>query len=450
VLVNFGEANGAYPYAGLVQDLDGKLYGTASFAGANGDGTVFEITPAGVLTTLHNFDYSDGDYPYGNLVLGADRNLYATTSLGGINGFGYGTVFKMTPTGTLTTLYSFCAQTGCTDGIQPYAGLVQAADGNFYGTTHEGGANGYGTVFKITPTGTLTTLHSFCAQINCADGSQPIASLVQSTDVNFYGTTPFNGANGYGTVFKITPTGTLTTLYSFCARTNCSDGGSPSALVQGTDRNFYGTTSSGGANYSGTVFKITPTGTLTTLYSFCAQTNCTDGSYPSAGLVQATDGNFYGTTAGGGANGYGTVFRITPQGSLTTLHTFRASDGGPTLTSLVQATNGIFYGTNYYGGTNDSCHYDRGCGTVFGLGAGLGPFVETQPAAAAVGKRVRILGNSLKGATSVTFNGTAAAFTVESPSLIRATVPAGATTGTVQVVTLGGTLSSNVPFRVIQ
>ncbi len=224
---------------------------------------------------------------------------------------------------SLTTLHAFAGYPN--DGSAPSAGLVQATDGNFYGTTYAGGTSGNcqggcGTVFRITPGGTLTTLHSF----DCYDGASPTAALVQGTDGNFYGTTYGGGANQYyGTVFKITPSGTLTSLYSFCAQANCTDGSMPYAgLVQGTDGNFYGTTLEGGANSGcslgsgtcGTVFKITPGGTLTTLHSFCAQSGCADGGNPYAGLVQASDGNFYGTTFERGANGYGTVFKITPSG----------------------------------------------------------------------------------------------------------------------------------------
>jgi uncharacterized repeat protein (TIGR03803 family) len=188
---------------------------------------------------------------------------------------------------------------------------------------------------------------------------------------------------------------------------------------------------------------------LTTLYSFCAQGgNCTDGAGPIAGLVQATDGNYYGTTEGGGANNDGTVFKITPSGTLTTLHSFDGVDGANPNAALVQRTDGKFYGTTDVGGASGSCNPPNGCGTIFSLSVGLGPFVETNPTSGAVGAAVTILGNSLTGATSVTFNGIAATFTVKSKSEITTTVPAGATTGTVQVATPGGTRSSNVPFRV--
>jgi len=432
-LVSFDGTNGEFPeYAPLVQGLHGNLYGTTAYGGANGEGTVFKITPGGTLTTLHSFDSTDGEYPYAGLVQATSGNFHGTTSGGGANG--YGTVFKITPGGTLTTLHSFDSA----DGAYPYAGLVQATNGNFYGTTSGGGANGYGTVFKITPEGTLTTLYSFCAQPNCTDGATPYATLVQATNGNFYGTTEIGGANGYGTVFKITARGTLTTLYSFCAQPNCSDGATPYAgLVQATNGNFYGTTFNGGADGYGTVFKITPRGMLTRLRSF----DGTDGASPIAGLVQATDGNFYGTTEIGKPNGEGTVFEITARGTLTTLHSFAGADGAFPFAGLAQGTNGNFYGTAYEGGTAND-------GTVFSLSVGLGPFVETLPTSGKVGTKIIILGNNLTGASSVTFNGTAATFTVVENSEITTTVPTGATTGTVEVTTPKGTLKSNVPFRV--
>jgi len=471
-LFSFDGTDGLRPNAALVQATNGDLYGTTSGggvqpAGAGGGGTVFKITPSGTITTLYNFCSqggslcTDGAGPYAGLVQATNGDFYGTTEFGGSSSGCYqcGTVFKITPSGTLTTLYSFCTQSGCTDGTYPIGGLVQAANGDLYGTTAFGGdaacsfagLGGCGTIFKITPSGALTTLYTFCTQSGCTDGQSPAAGLVQATNGDFYGTTQGGGAGclpySCGTVFKITPGGTLTTLYSFG-----TDGVSPLAgLVQATNGDFYGTTSAGGANGGGTVFRITPSGTLTTLYSFCSRDPeyCLDGDQPVAGLVQATDGDFYGTTEYGGApsGGFaGTVFKITPSGKLTTLYSFCAqsgcTDGEYPEAGLFQATNGTLYGTTYFGGTN-------GDGAVFSLSVGLGPFVETQPTFGEVGQFREILGTDLTGATSVSFNGTPASFTVVSPSLIAARVPAGATSGKVQVVTPGGTLSSNVPFRVL-
>ena len=442
-LVNFDGTNGFNPTpAPLVQGTDGNLYGTTLFGGANQAGTVFKLTPSGTLTTLYSFcaqpGCADGNYAYAGLLLGTDGSFYGATILGGaiVSGtFGYGTIFRITPDGTLTTLHSF----DYTDGAYPYAGLIQAADGAFYGTTNRGGtsdtcgSNGCGTVFRITSGGTLTTLHNF----DYTEGIEP-GALIQASDGNFYGATAMGaGVGGYGTVFKITSAGALTTLHRFAGYP--TDGTNPSALIQATNGSFYGTTSQGGASdcQCGTVFKITSTGTLTTLVSFDGP----DGSMPLAALVQAGDGDFYGTTSKGGANGYGTVFKITSEATLTTLHSFDGTDGSNPPGGLVEASNGTFYGTTFVGGTDSD-------GTVFSL---PGPTVLVLPTAGAVRQRVLILGipgTTLAGATSVTFNGTPATFTVLTPSLIRTSVPAGATTGFVFVVTPTGTLRSKVEFRV--
>ena len=299
---------------------------------------------------------------------------------------------------------------------------------------------------------TFTTLASF----DWSNGASPaLMSLVQGLDGDFYGTTYWGGAYGYGTIFKIARSGELTTLYNFCAQSNCPDGAGPVAgLVLGTDGNFYGTTSYGGAHDSGTVFKIAPGGTLTTLYAFCAQAKCSDGAYSEAGLVQATSGNFYGTTAGGGTSGYGTVFKITPSGTLTTLHSFCAqtncTDGAYPRAELVQATDGNFYGTTYSGGTSGNCNAPPGCGTAFRVTVGLGPFVEALPYSGKVGATIDFLREGLAATTGVSFSGTAASFTVKSETYLTATVPSGAATGYVTVATPGGLLKSNKKFRVTQ
>jgi uncharacterized repeat protein (TIGR03803 family) len=443
-LLSLDAADGAPPFAGLIQATDGNLYGTTGGNGANGGGTVFKITPSGTLTTLYNFtncggSCTDGYSPIAGLVQATNGNFYGTTLSGGV--FLEGTVFEITPGGALTTLYSFCAQTNCTDGQAPSSALVQGTDGNFYGTTVGGGSGTppVGTVFKITPSGSLTTLHSF----DRTDGEQPYGTLIQATNGNFYGTTSIGGANGSGTVFKITSSGALTTLYNFCAQSSCADGGNSIAgLVQATDGNLYGETDGGGGDLFGTIFKITPTGTLTTLHSFDA----IDGEVPRAGLVQGSDGNLYGTTSLGGFPNGGTVFKITRAGTLTSLYSFcsqtNCTDGQNPVASLVQDTNGVFYGTTELGGAD-------AFGTVFSLSVGLGPFAETRPTSGKVGKVVKILGTNLTGSTSVTFNGTAATFTVVSGSEITTTVPTGATTGKVKVTTPQRTLTSNMFFRVI-
>ena len=327
--------DGQYPIAGLVQGTDGNFYGTTFQGGANASGTVFQITPSGTLSTLYNFcaqsGCADGRYLYAPLVQGTDGNFYGTTFQGGTNN-DTGTVFQITPSGTLTTLHSFCPQSGCADGQYPYAGLVQGTDGNFYGTTQQGGSNSNsGTVFEITPSGALTTLYSFCAQSGCVDGMNPYAGVIQGVDGNFYGTAYLGGTDGVGTVFQLTPTGTLTTLHSFCPQSGCADGAEPDAgLVQGSDGNFYGATVSGGTGSKGqgTLFQITPSGSLTTLYRFCPQNGCADGAYPEGSLVQGSDGSLYGTTYQGGANNQGAVFKLS----------------APTATSLTSSLNPSAYG----------------------------------------------------------------------------------------------------------
>lgn len=439
---SFTGTDGANPYAGLVQGTDGNLYGTTIDGGAYASGNVIKITPAGTLTSLYSFcsqsNCPDGQYPVSTLVLGPDGDFYGTTQNGGIFNALYGTIFKVSPSGTLTTLHSFNA----TDGVSPYGSLLLASNGNFYGTATEGGscisAGGCGTIFTMTPSGTFTTLYNFCLQTNCPDGQFPGGGLIEGSDGNIYGTTRSGGnltcaVGGCGTIFKITPSGAFTTVFVF----NKADGAYPApGLVEASKGLFYGTTGGGGAGGNGTVFTFTASGgTLTTLYGFSG----TDGGGP-AGLAEGSDGNFYGTTVGGGADNNGTIFKVTPSGILTTLHEFTGAFyyyfGG-----MTQGTNGAFYGTTYFGGTDSD-------GTIFGLSAALPPFVRAQPGTGKVEAKVRILGNNLTGTTSVTFHGIPATFQIVSKTLITATVPTGATSGRIQVMGSSHSLLSNVAFLV--
>jgi uncharacterized repeat protein (TIGR03803 family) len=457
-LASFNYTNGADPwYAALVQATDGNLYGTTYDGGAYGKGVVFRISTGGALTTVYSFcaqsNCTDGSYPYAGLIEATDGNLYGTTYSGGANNFG--TVFQVSLSGTFTTLHSFA---GSDDGTGPIGPLVQGTDGNLYGTTWGVTGNDLGTIFKITLSGTLTTLYGFAP----GDDGHPYAGLLQASDGNFYGTTN-GGGTAHGTVFQITPGGTFTTLYFFCSQINCTDGSYPyDGLVQATDGNLYGTTGYGGVDVTcaggygcGTVFKITTTGALTTLYSFSCNSTCPGGYQPYSGLVQATDGNFYGTTTSGGTGlngGEGTIFEITPSGTLTTLYSFCPSqvncpDGALPYDGLVQDTNGAFYGVTNYGGSGFQGNFGP-YGAVFSEYVGLGPFVKTLPTSGKVGSAVQILGTNLTGAISVSFNGTAASFTVSSASLITTTVPAGATSGPLTVITPSGMLTSNLPFTI--
>lgn len=471
-LFTFDETDGAQPmYMALVQGIDGELYGTTSIGGTatqcyyGGCGTVFRITPAGVLTVLYSFCVGDdclgGTAPQAGLVLATDGNFYGTTATS--------SVFRITSKGSLTTIFNICYAGVCKNGQNPWAPVIQGSNGNLYGTASSGGhcsqPGGCGTLFEVSTQGTLVRVYRFCSEANCPDGRNPYAPLVQGTDGNFYGTTAFGGVNDAGTLFKVIPQGVLTTLHSFCSQPNCSDGEVPTAsLIQASDGNLYGTTFYGGnsncafSNSCGTIFKITPDGILTTVYRFCEQVNCPDGSNPWAGLIQGTDGNFYGTTPYGGADlvdcsnnfpGCGTVFQITPEGVLTTLHSFSNIDGAAPQGGLLQATNGIFYGTTTLGGKLNCLYPSGSCGTVFSINMGLDPFVSFVRNPARVGQQFGILGQGLTGSSSVSLNGTPASFIIKSDTLILATVPSGATTGYVTVTTPTGVLTSNVPFNVI-
>jgi uncharacterized repeat protein (TIGR03803 family) len=446
-LVDFNGANGSSPSGEfpLVQGTDGNLYGITyyggtganCFNGSEGCGTFFKMSPSGELTTLYNFcslsKCSDGAGPE-SLIQASDGNFYGVTFLGGCDPDNEcGTIFEVTPSGTLTTLYDFCQLSECADGQEPTA-LVQATNGNFYGTTWYGGTHRLGSVFELTSTGKLTTLHNYCAKTGCPDGSTP-SSLIQASNGNFYGST------GDHTIFEMTPAGKLTTVFTF-------KHGASNALIQTANGDFYGTTDTGGSGDRGIVFGMTPAGKLKTLHSFCPA-NCATGDSPLSGLTQGSDGNFYGTTyLAGNTSNAGSVYEITPTGTFTTLYLFCSEtncadgEGGG---ALMQYTNGDFYGTTGGGGTGT-----EGSGTVFSLSTGLAPFVAARPGFGPASQSVTILGNGLTGTTSVTFSGVAATFTVVSDTYIQAQVPSGATTGTIAVTTPGGTLSSNVAFQVLQ
>ena len=439
VLYNFGSNTGDPinpQYDGVIaQGRDGNLYSTtATGGGANNFGTMFQITSGGTLTVPYTFGCcSLGIEPQSGLTLGADGNFYGTTPSGGTVGFG--TVFKITPAGTLTVLYNFSS----TDGSTPYAPPIQGTDGNFYGTTLAGGANGLGTVYKLTPSGTLTTLYSFDA----AHGYNAVAPLLQGTDGNFYGTAETGGASGDGLVFRITSTGKLTVLVNF----DGTNGMQPlSPLIQGIDGNFYGTTSGALPNNTGVVFRMTSTGKITVLHTM---NGTTDGKEPVAGLLQASDGNLYGVNQYGGAADAGTIFRISPKSPFqyNVLYNFDGVTAEFPQVTLVEHTNGIFYGDTQSGGSGTQCGAS-GCGTFFSLNVGLTPFVKLLPTSGKVTKSIGILGQGLTGTTAVSFNGTAASFHVSSDTFLTATIPAGATTGPVTVTTPSGNLKSNVSFRV--
>jgi uncharacterized repeat protein (TIGR03803 family) len=373
--------DGANSYAGLVMDAQGNLYGTADQGGdgscSSGCGIVFEVTASGTEEVLYNFTQSSfdyfpyGAYPWGTLVSDALGNLYGTTVVGGVNSMG--TVFELTPSEsgwTETVLYSFCSAQNCADGSVLYTGVVRDQQGNLYGATTYGGARDTGTVFEVTPTGTETVLHSFRSLLRPSapslpawlkDGAYP-SGLILDSQGNLYGTTSAGGASSSGVAFKLDPSGTETLLHTFTGPPN--DGSSPgSSLIMDAQGNLYGTTESGGAYNNGTVFKLTPSGTETVLHSFAGSPN--DGFFPEAPLIMDAQGNLYGTTFAGGnpncVDGCGTIFEITSSGTEKVLYSFTGgADGAYSHSSLIFDAQGNLYGTTYAGGADND-------GTVFKL-----------------------------------------------------------------------------------
>ena len=442
-LAVFNGTNGSGPST-VIQATDGNFYATTAGAGegAGSVGNVVRITPTGEITSIYDFcsksHCADGAVPTTPPILGSDGNLYGVTGAGGSdlnNGGGWGTVYKLTLDGQLTTLYTFCTVSPCLDGASP-AGIMQAADGYLYGVTdYAGGDSNAGTLFKISTTGEFSIVHTFCSLANCADGSAPGSAPIQGIDGSLIGTTRWGGTHGGGVVYALSPLGTFNVVHTFfCANGPCPRGYAPNGVVQDAAGNLFGTTLFGGSAGDGTAFEITSTQQFKLLHSFTYGA----GTDPNR-LTLGNDGNFYGTTEG--INGYGTIYRITPAGAYTTLHNFTYGGSTVPYTGLYQAPDGNFYRAIEYYGINSN-------GAEYSFNYNLGPLVQTVPLRGTVGTSVNILGNGLTGSTSVTFNGVEAAFTVESDTYIKATVPKGATTGKVSVVTPSGTLNSNPQFVV--
>jgi uncharacterized repeat protein (TIGR03803 family) len=436
-LAAFDGVNGSQPST-VIQATDGNLYATTTGNTVGLEfGNVVKITPAGEISTVYNFcskpHCPDGAWPLTPPILGSDGNLYGVTSGGGSylnNAGGWGIVYKLTLDGKLTPLHTFCTVSPCLDGEAP-VGIMQAADGNLYGTTYSAGQFNAGTLFKITPAGAFSVVHAFCSSANCADGQWPAFPPVQGSDGNLYGTTGYGGIADSGVLYNLTPAGRFNVVHTFlCYHTTCNRGGDPISVVQDPKGNLFGVTEFGGINGVGTLFEITSTHAFINLYSFASGAE----SNPYAGLTLANDGNFYGTTQD-------TIFQLTPSGVHTTLYTFTCCTAEFPSTGLFQAPNGNLYGAVQF-------YNSAWNGAIYSFSNGLSPLVETNPTMGKVGKSVIILGSGLTGSTSVTFNGVAAAFTVESDTYIKATVPKGATTGTVSVVTPSGTLNSNPQFVV--
>ena len=444
VLYNFDPSSAGNFVGVLAQGVDGDLYGTT-----NSPYSVLKFTPTGTPANL----YTGTLYlPYG-LTLGTDGNFYGTALDAGSVSCGTvqcGYVFKITPTGTLTVLHNF---TGGADGAWPYAPPVEGSDGNFYGTTSAGGdanacsvgpfAPGAGTVYKITPSGMLTTIHQFTS----FDGCSPRSPLTLGTDGNFYGNTYSGGISAghscaCGEVFRVTTAGKVTVLAYF----DGTHGQNPiGPMVQASNGSFYGTTFSGGPSLSGNgvVFKMTPGGALTVVHDF---TGAPDGSNPSNGVMQATDGDLYGTTMSGGTCssgiGCGTIFRVTAAGVYSILYNFDGTTGLNPATAVFQHTNGDLYGATSLAGTHNF-------GVFYSYGLKLTPFISTLTNSGKAGQTIQILGQGLNGTTKVDFGTGSATFNVVSDTYMTAVVPVNGTTANVTVVTPTRTMVSSRVFRVI-
>jgi uncharacterized repeat protein (TIGR03803 family) len=491
----------------LAQGRDGNLYGTTFLGGDTFDGTIFQITPTGDFTVIHSINQSDGVEPIAGLTLTADGNFLGSTPVYGPGG--YGTAFKVRPTGTLKVLYAF---TNSSDGSYPSAGPIPATDGAYYGTTSAALSDelGYGTVYKLTPSGKLTTLHQFLS----TDGDTPEAPLVQAQDGSFYGTTLLGGANGVGSVFRVTRTGGFTLLHSFDCPSGCLPMTAP--LIEVSNGVFYGVTSQGGTNGYGVLFKLAANGNFAVVHNF---DSALDGGIPG-GIMLAPDGDVYGVTAAGGSTGYGTFFRITPAGDFSVLYAFdeglyqqappylhtnglfygtspnAGADNRGLIYSLdvgiipfarLVSTSGLTtstIGILGQGFTATSSVDFAGTSAVFTASSdtyleaivpddaltgqvtvttATGNLASNQafrvtpsilsfdPPSGAVGTPVIITGKSLAQTTAVRFgNVLVTSFTVDSNSQVTAIVPAGAQTGNIVIRTAGGTAQSPGSFVVTQ
>jgi uncharacterized repeat protein (TIGR03803 family) len=411
---------GIYPGL-LAQGRDGNIYGTTSSGPGSNYGTVFKITPSGKIVTLYIFDFTNGAEPQSGLTLGPDGNLYGTTSFGQNTN---GSIFKITPAGKLTTLHTF---TGGADGSDPLTPPVLGNDGNFYGNA---GGGFEATGYRVSSTGDYKVLTS-----SIPGGGDPWAPLIQATDGNFYSTSYSGGTSDAGTVYRMSPAGAVSVVYNF----DGTEGYGYAPLVQDAEGYLYGT-AEGGTLGGGIVFKVTTRGRLSVLHNFLDQ-DSNDGWLPAAGLVLATDGSLYSSTYRGNPTNNGGLFKITRGGSYSQVHVFDGADGTQTEATAMQHSNGKIYGLTLLGGA-------YGGGVLYSLDIGAKPFVSLVFSAGGVGRSIGILGQGLKGTKTVSFNGTPATFKVVSSTYLVAKVPSGATTGPVMVTTPQGVLKSNREFRV--
>jgi len=415
-----------YP-GNLAQGEDGNFYGTTITGGSSsGWGNVFKMTPSGTFTSLYNFDFTHGAHPQSGLSLGFDGNFYGTTYQGGANSAG--TVFKITPSGTLTVLYSF---TNGSDGAYPRTPPVQAPDGNLYGATGNGTTPA---LYKITAAGTFSVVVPLPAQ--------SYSPMIVGTDGNLYGMTLYGGTVNRGTAFQFSPkTKKVKIIHNFDSTTGYSPQG---PLMQGVDGKLYGTTSTGGSASGGVVFQMSTGGTYKVLFNF-STTNEANGASPFAGVVQGSDGFLYGVTSVGGANGLGLLFKLSTSGTgFTDLHDFATATGDTPYATPLLHTNGKIYGLTSHGGSHVVY------GTIYSMDAGLKPFASQFVVySGKVGTSVDILGQGFSNATGVKFGTGSGTFVATSDAFMTAKVAAGATTGKITVLEPGGNLATPQVFKII-
>jgi len=350
-LYNFtGNSDGGQPYAGVIQDQAGNLYGTTNYGGdlncnaPYGCGVVYEVSTVSTETVLHSFSGLDGGLPVAPVVRDKAGNLYGTTAYGGHTNYGYGAVFKIDTAGNETVLYSF---TGSSDGCEPEQGLVVGKSGTVFGTTYQCGSSGYGTIFRVGSAGNFTLLHTFAG--GSSDGKRPsFGHLTMDKSGNLYGLAYWGGANNSGVLYKLSKSGTFTVLHSFAGGT--SDGCNPyGSVVQDNAGNLYGTTVYCGSKNYGTLWKVNKKGKETILHNF--SWDLSDGCLPCAGVTRDSKGNLYGVTYGCGANTYGALYKLSMKGRLTLLHSFDLSDGVNPYGEVLRTANGTLFGTAQMGGT---------------------------------------------------------------------------------------------------
>ncbi len=425
---DFNETDGccaSYPSL-LAQGEDGNIYGATTSGGTHFYGNIFVMTPSGTLTSIYSFDLTHGGYPQGGITMGTDGNFYGTTYQGG--GHSAGTVFKITPGGTFTELYDF---SNTTDGAYPKTPPVQAQDGNLYGTTSNGTI---AVLYKITTNGTFTAMATLA--------SQSYSPLLLGNDGNLYGTTVYGGTYNAGTAFQFSPTTkVLKTLFSF----NPSTGQSPyGPLMQGADGALYGTTAGGGTSSGGVVFKLTIAGVYKVLNNFSTSSSA-NGATPYSGLVQGSDKFLYGVTSVGGANGMGAFFKVSTAGTgFKLLYSFAKTTGATPYSTPLLHTNGKIYGLTYTGGAHSAY------GAAYSMDVGLKPFVAPVVLhSARVNASVELLGQGFDNATGVLFGTGTGTLTIGSDTFVTAKVVAGATTGLITVKEPTGNLLSLQNFKIV-